>query len=245
MKFLAIAYLVFIHGRCGVMLAKSDFLGKLGKRISGQKRAPVVQSPFHDRTLRLHQRGIESVPDGATIFLGDSLTQGACVSAAAPLAVNYGIASDTTHGVLERLSSYLPAIERASCVVLAIGVNDGAYWSLDRAADHYRQVLDQLPAECPVIASAILPVDDRAEKTSETLTTWRSDFNTRLELLTADYSSVHYVDCAGVLDVDGDGKLDQQFHVGDGIHLNGAGNRAWLAFLRDAISEVKQVPNTH
>ena len=36
------------------------------------------------------------VPVGATVFIGDSITQGLATSAVVPLSVNYGIGGDTT-----------------------------------------------------------------------------------------------------------------------------------------------------
>ena len=46
------------------------------------------------------------IPEGATIFIGDSITQGLATSAVSNQSVNYGIGSDTTLGVLKRLPYY-------------------------------------------------------------------------------------------------------------------------------------------
>ena len=123
MKRLVVAYIVTLHLVVGGMLWKSDFLDRVNSRLGLIEQLPKPEiSEYYHRILRYHERSVDSVPDDSVIFIGDSITQGLCVSAVQPNAVNFGIGSDTTTGVLMRIPAYMPALERAKCIVLAIGV---------------------------------------------------------------------------------------------------------------------------
>lgn len=231
-------YLAAVHVLLAIMLWKSNFLDKIAQKLGAPPSIEEVKSQFHHRTVHLQERAVGSVPDDAVIFIGDSITQGLCVLSASPLAVNYGIASDTTAGVRMRIHKYLPAIERCKCVVLAIGANDSAYRSVEQAVENYRQILAELPEDCPVIISSILPQDARAEKVTERRVEFMNTFNARLQEVAAREPNVMFLDNSSALDTDNDGRLDQQFHDGDGLHLNTAGNLAWAASLKTAIEAI-------
>ena len=86
--------------------------------------SPPIPHSDHIAMMRTFQRMADaSQPDGAVIFLGDSLTQGLATAAVTPLAVNYGIGGQTSAGLLAALPDY-GAIPRARLVVLTIGTND-------------------------------------------------------------------------------------------------------------------------
>jgi len=123
-KRFTITYLIGIHLFLAVVLLKSDFNDRVEHKfgIHTAAQSPEITQHFH-RMLHYHKRMDGNVPEGSVIFIGDSITQGLCVSAIASPAVNYGIGSDTTVGILQRLP-YYNSIKRASAVVLAIGIND-------------------------------------------------------------------------------------------------------------------------
>lgn len=231
-------YVVLLHIVLGVVLWKSDFLEGLSYRLGLGDRPELTG--YYYTILNVHDSFVDIVPDGAVIFIGDSITQRLNVSAVHPLSVNYGIGGDTTIGVLKRLSTYMSVLERSQCIVLAIGTNDTRYRSVDEAIANYSRILDRLPRDRPVIASAVLPVDDQANprQLSEAVG-WRMDFNIKLHQLVEQREWVIFVDHDNYLDTNGDGRLDQQFHNGDGLHLNAAGNLQWTQSLRRAISNLK------
>lgn len=231
-------YLAAVHVLLLIVLWKSNFLDKVAQKLGAPPSIEEIKSQFHHRTVHLQERAVGSVPDDAVIFIGDSITQGLCVLAVSPLAVNYGIASDTTAGVLKRLHKYLPAIERCKCVVLAVGTNDSAYRSVEQAVENYRLILAELPLDCPVIISSILPQDSRTEKITEQRVAYMNAFNERLQELSDLHDNVTFLDNDPALDTDNDGRLDEVFHNGDGLHLNTAGNLAWAASLKTAIETV-------
>ena len=216
------------------MLWKSDFLDRVGRRLGATPSKPEF-TDYYDRIVQYHARSVDAVPDEAVILIGDSITQGLAVAAVHPLSVNYGIGSDTTKGVLQRLPTYMPALKRAKCIVLAIGVNDGRYRSAEEAINNYVQILDTLPQDRPVVVSAILPVDKYARAELGERKEWIEDFNSRLERLAGQRDLVTFLDSSNDLDKDGDGRLDPSLHDGDGVHLNSAGNIVWSSRLRGAI----------
>ena len=189
--------------------------------------------------LGLHRRSVDAVPDDSVIFIGDSITQGLCVNAVHPNAVNYGIGSDTTMGVLMRLPVYMPALERAHCIVVAIGINDMGYRSTTDAIQNYRKILDALPQDRRVFVSAILPIGETAHKERNARLNWISAFNSELKRLASERDLVTFIDNSLALDTDGDNRLDQAFDDGDGVHLNSKGNLAWADNIRDAIRHIE------
>ena len=74
----------------------------------------------------------------------------------------------------------MATLERAKCIVLAIGINDGRYRSAEEAINNYVQILDALPQNRPVVVSAILPVDKAARAELADREEWIDDFNSGL-----------------------------------------------------------------
>lgn len=235
MKITIITYAIALHLVVLFLVLKTDFLERASKfvqrRVSDGKNLEAF-GEWHHRSVLLHSRAIGSVPDESVLFFGDSLTQGLCVSAVSPLGVNFGIASDTTEGLVSRLPAYEDALQRCQCVVVAVGINDGAYRTVSEAMDKYGQILMQLPGSSKVFICALLPVDDRTEKITADRVAWVADFNAELRKLADKHSQVTFLDHTKVLDTNGDGRLDAKHHLGDGIHLSTEGNLAWAAALR-------------
>jgi lysophospholipase L1-like esterase len=240
-KQLVITYIVCIHVLLGFALLKSGFVDrvqkKLGIRQTKQTEITEITEYFH-LMVRLHTRMDDNVPDGAVVFIGDSITQGLCVSAVVPLSVNYGISSDTTVGVLQRLPTYR-SIRRAGAIVVAIGSNDMVFRPNEEILRNYLSIAGQMSRNVPVIFSAVLPVDEKAHKG------WRGR-NQRIQALNADLKSLisksknlFLVD-AGYLLVDVHGNLAHEYHAGDGLHLNAKGNAIWIKELQKTIMSAQQ-----
>ena len=246
MKRLVVAYIVTLHLVVGGMLWKSDFLDRVNSRLGLIEQLPKPEiSEYYHRILRYHERSVDSVPDDSVIFIGDSITQGLCVSAVQPNAVNFGIGSDTTTGVLMRIPAYMPALERAKCIVLAIGVNDIHYRTAADALHNYAKILDMLPQDRRVIVSAILPIGETARQALDDRLAWIHEFNSGLKQLASDRELASFMDNDAALDTDGDNRLDKSFDDGDGVHLNSAGNLAWAADMRDAIRRNETAEHIH
>jgi len=230
-----IAYLLVVHGLLALVLWKSDFLSRVQRRL-GAGGGEITD--HYERMLRYHLRMDGAVPAQSVVFIGDSLTQGLCTDAVASPSVNYGIGSDTTVGVLGRVAEY-HCLLRASCVVLAIGVNDMKFRDNQQIIQNYRRILEVLPPSVPVVCSALLPVNESLQSAGIVTNARIRDLNALLEALCSENKRCLFVDVGSSL-VDASGNLSPAMQVGDGVHLNGAGNRVWIDELRIAVRKAQQ-----
>ena len=217
------------------MLWKSDFVSRVQRRLGPTKEL----TDEYNRMLAYQTRMDGNVPDRSVVFIGDSLTQGLCTDAVACPSVSYGIAGDTTVGVLARLPKY-QCVRRASAVILAIGVNDMKFRDNQQIIQNYARILNALPQGMPVICSAVLPVDERIYAPRLGVKNARiAEFNRLLKTLCLQHSQCVFVDPGNRL-ADQTGNLSAAFQAGGGIHLNAAGNRIWIDDLRKAIGTIQQ-----
>jgi len=176
-----------------------------------------------------HKKIDKDVPEGAVIFLGDSLVQGLAVEAVAPYSINYGIDGDTTDGLVDRLP-YYASLQRAGLIVIAIGINDLSRRSDAEILGNYQKIIEALPANKPVLLSLIYPVDEISSE--------RSGYNARIKKINSALSvyctrqlRLYCLDISDeVIAADG-GQVDR-FHAADGLHLSPAGARLWINHLR-------------
>lgn len=234
-----ILYIIGIHMLLAAVIVKSDFKQRVQAKMGALAEAPSEITDHYRQMMYFHKRMDGNVPEGAVVFIGDSITQGLCVSAVISPSVNYGIGNDTTLGVLKRLPAYR-SIDRASVVVLAIGINDINIRSNDEILENYRLIIDHIPKRTPIVLSAVLPIDE-ALKGQE----WQGRNDERIKRLNAGIQRLanadrrtFFVD-AGPLLVDASGDLADQYHDGDGVHLNSQGNSIWINALRDGIQKAQ------
>lgn len=225
-----VIYVVFLHILLAMVLFKSNFIEKVERKLE------LYQSPelseYYNEITAYHERMDGSVPRGATIFIGDSITQSLATSAVSELSVNYGIGSDTTLGVLNRLPIY-ESIKSTKAVVIAIGVNDLARRDNDRIIHNYEEILDYMPKKAKVLVSAILPIDERVQS-KKSYNERISKLNSSLKKLAENYENIVFVDSSNSLKGDDD-NLKTEFHSGDGVHLNTAGYEIWISQLRASL----------
>lgn len=201
-----------------------------------------AQTPFPDvtdhytRMMKYHGYMDGSVPAGAVLFIGDSITQGLCVAAVCDRGVNYGIGSDTTLGVIERLPKY-GSVDRARAVVVAIGVNDLSRRDNAAILENYRRIAGEVSGRAPLLFSAVLPLDERVNPGNAGVNARIRELNRGLAEICAETGGCRLVDVAGVL-ADGTGGLAPEHHVGDGVHLSDLGYALWIDGLRAALREI-------
>lgn len=174
---------------------------------------------------------------GATVFLGDSLTDRGEWSELFGLATiqNRGVAGETTRDVLARAEPI--ASQKPARVFLLAGVNDLAMGDAAPAiAERYGRILDVFREKAPeaqLYCQSVLPVrlpgapplvtNDRVRALNESLAR------------VAAGRSCTFVDLYSAL-AGADGALDARYTL-DGIHLTGEGYAAWaraIAPLLDA-----------
>lgn len=235
-KLLLSSYIVLLHVFIGMALFKPGFVIGVQKELRQFTGIPEFTDHFY-RMLKYHKRMDGNVPQGAVVFIGDSMIQALYVSAITPLAVNYGIGADTSRGILKRLPEY-HSLARASAAVIAIGINEIGRYSNEEMLANYRAIVNALPEHLPIVFSAALPVDEKIYGAKGINERIRS-LSASLRALCATSQRLFFVD-AGPLLIDEDGNLADALHDGDGFHLTAAGNEVWIRQLREALERVQQ-----
>jgi len=232
-----IGHLVFIYTFLALVIYQTDFFVRVGNGL-GIDLSPEITQGF-SIMMKYHERIDPNVPKGAAIFIGDSLTQGLCVDAVFTPSVNYGIGSDTTHGVLKRIPKY-KSLDRASIVIIEVGVNDLRRRNNEEILSNYSSILNLLPAHLPVIISGVLPVNEDLANNATSHNVRIRELNSRLETLCESRKPLcTFVDSGRSL-MDSSGNLSNRYQDGDGLHLNGEGNGVWIQELKNGIETAQQ-----
>jgi lysophospholipase L1-like esterase len=231
-------YMLLIHLLLAIVIWQSDFLRPIKPNaIPPSPRTRHEITSHYLRMLMYHSRSVKIVPNNAVIVIGDSLVQGLCAAAISSNSVNYGIGSDTTVGVIQRLPIYMPALKQAKCIVMAIGTNDFYFRNVEETKKNYQKILRALPKDRPTVISSVLPVDETDKKNLEGRNLLITQLNVELKNMASKENNIWFLDNSDHFDTDGDGLLDRKFHVGDGVHLNPTGNAVWVDSLKQVISE--------
>ena len=164
--------------------------------------------------------------------MGDSIVQGLATSAVSPYAVNYGIGTQTTIALLDKLANYATSLRHASVVVFSIGVNDVAGGHSAGLAERFRMLMRAVPPQTPVGLSAIGPVihGDRASTMNGEI----GRVNNMLREMCAGRPGCRYLD-TWTLFAGSDNRFDPKYFMADGLHLSQQGYDAWIGALRTAV----------
>lgn len=170
------------------------------------------------------------------VLLGDSITEGFEVAKYMPgrRVLNRGIGADVigndlppedNRGVLKRLDESVFNCS-ATDVFLMIGINDlGSGRGPETMEQGYREILQRIKTETPrvrVHVQSVLPTRDNYAKHNANVV----DFNGRLKKLAEEFG-YDYLDIHALM-VDDKGELKAEY-TGDGLHLNEAAYKVWLA----------------
>lgn len=164
-------------------------------------------------------------PPGATVFLGDSLTEGGLWQEWFPdlLAVNRGIGGDTVRGLRARLAQSLND-PRAVC--LLIGTNDLTFADdIDPIVDEFRLLANEIREFAPdalVVVNSVMP---RSPAFRAKITTLNQSYREIAQEVDATW-----IDLWPIL-ADAEGGLAPRFTY-DELHLRGPGYRVWAETLR-------------
>lgn len=181
-----------------------------------------------------------SVNKSDIVFLGNSITDGGEFNELFNTTniKNRGIRSDLITGVEKRLSQVTSG--KPAKIFLLIGINDISHGhSVDRLAENYERLVKKIREQSPdtrLYIQSIMPVNNDfrrykgligKEKTIKAL-------NERLKQI-AHRNDAVYVDLWPAL-AGNDDKLKRQY-TNDGLHLTGAGYRAWSHAVENLVKE--------
>lgn len=181
---------------------------------------------------RLSHFAMKVVENDQILFVGDSITEGVDWSTLFPrFAVrNFGIGSDTTAGLLERIDTIIAAHPKA--IFLLIGTNDiGLNIPHPTILENYRRIVERIRGETPntqLFVQSILP---RHEKYSVEIVT----LNQQLHSLAVSYDASYinlYSDFVNM-----EGGIKKTFS-NDELHLLASGYRCWQEQLEPFMIEL-------
>jgi lysophospholipase L1-like esterase len=226
-----------LHAFVVLILVKSDFISRAKIKIGLESLKPEF-TEFYNEMIAYHGRMDNNIPENAIIFLGDSLIQSLSVSAIAPLTVNYGIGNDTSLGVINRLKHYR-SIGRAKIVIIAIGLNDLSRRKPVGIMNNYEIIINSIPHNVHIIFNALHPVNEIFCKDKKRTNVIINQLNYDLKKLCSKYENVHFISIADFL-IDKTGNLSDEYHTGDGVHLNQNGYGIWIRELKLKIDELNK-----
>lgn len=178
---------------------------------------------------RISHFAVKPVTHDDIIFLGDSITEGGEWKALFPSHSirNFGIGSDTTQGVLERIDFIIAGKPKA--IFLLIGTNDiGMEIPRSETVHNYYSIIKQIREGSPetqLYIQSILPRQASQQFAVEIL-------NQQLQQLAAEHE-VTYVDLYSKF-IGDQGGIDADY-ANDELHLLGAGYRCWQQIVAKSL----------
>ena len=168
------------------------------------------------------------------VFIGDSIVQEMPIGQITPNGENYGIAGDTTKGVIDRLDT-ISILNNACAIVIHIGINDFWFYGKDKIIDYYKILLDIIPKNTVTVVNSILPIDEEYETLPYNHVI--DEVNQRIEDLCQNHKNLHYCDSNSRMK-NSAGYLEQEFHIGDGLHLSELG---YLMLMQSIATKLNRV----
>jgi lysophospholipase L1-like esterase len=175
----------------------------------------------------------------AVVFIGDSNTYGLATSNIAPRSENLGVNGDTIEHVRYRLRGC--DLRRATVLVLAIGTNNWASDGYAQFGRKYRSLLSAMPPRVPLIAAAILPINERrlaAFYDTQGMTKAINSANRDIVAACRARPGCLFVPVPRELYAP-DGALANWADAGEGVHLSKAGYLRWGKALSAAIVKIQ------
>lgn len=214
-----VVYVIAVH-----ILLAATLIG-----LTRDIQQPPEDVPFIAMMRGVHQWMDASVPAGATIFLGDSITMALATAAVSPYSVNYGISWQQSDQLIKSMDIY-QSIARSSRVFVMVGTNDVLQGSEAGIQTRYQAILARIPANVEVVMSSIPPLGDVMVNGRKV-----SDKNVRdvvaiaKKVCEAD-KRCRFVNTYEALSTEG--KPTQGVLLPDQIHLSPKGYQLWIEAMR-------------
>nr|WP_325235715.1 GDSL-type esterase/lipase family protein [uncultured Oscillibacter sp.] len=181
--------------------------------------------------------------DGA-VFLGDSRTEGLFLYSGLKTGHFYTAVGATVESVFSKKNfetesgekvPLLDAVAEQDCdkIYIMLGINELGWSKVKTFHDQYAKLIDRVREDHPeakIVLQSIPPVSAKQEAKKTYVNNDRiSDYNEVIRTL-AEEKECYFLDVAACLS-DGNGLLPKDLNF-DGIHLNPAGCKVWLNYLR-------------
>lgn len=202
--------------------------------------APFMRADsYYDRKVSLFE--LLPVYSDDIIFLGNSITDGGEFAElfGMPNIKNRGISSDVMSGVTKRIDQVMRG--KPAKLFLLIGINDVAHkLTVSQLSSRYSALVKRIRVLSPdtkVYLQSIMPVnnDFKRYKTLYGKEQIIRDFNREISHIASEEGCT-YIDLTEELADPDTGKLRKEF-TNDGLHLTGAGYKAWIKVLNPYVRE--------
>lgn len=168
------------------------------------------------------------------VFFGNSITNGLCVESLFN-GVNMAVSGETINSAKRKIRT-IKNLENKQ-IVVSFGINDIPRDNKKILRD-YHDFISALPASSTIYLSSVLPIDEdvylrkwKEPKTNRQI----NELNQHIKDYCRNKPNVIFIDASKYLNDSAGGDLDGKFHLGDGLHLNEAGNILWAKGLHEAI----------
>jgi hypothetical protein len=219
-------YLIVLHVMLAVALVKTDLIPRAATKFGFAKYAIPEEDSIIPSMRGVHQQMDSSVPAGATIFLGDSITMALATAAIAPYTVNYGIGWQRSDQLIKSMDIY-ESIKRAERVVIMIGTNDLLQGREDGIESRYKGILAKIPPNIDIVMSSPPPIsriEDAKVRYVVTSAKHVCEADKRCRFVNAyDAMSKNGTPLPGML-------------INDGVHLSPKGYELWINSIRQTIA---------
>lgn len=199
---------------------------------------------YYDRKVSLFE--LLPIGPGDIVFVGNSITDGAELQElfGMPNIKNRGITSDVISGVDKRIEKTLE--NHPAKVFLLIGANDISHnLTAAQIADRYEALVRKMKKLSPrtrFYLQGIMPInnDFKRYKTMVGKEPVIPALNAKIKDIAGRYGCT-YVSTTEALQ-DSSGKLKRAY-TNDGLHLTGAGYKAWAELLEPYVKEITWFPD--
>ena len=217
--------------------------GKIGTGTEARAKA----LPEETESLPCPLPETEAVEDtyfDSAVFLGDSRTEGLSLYSGLKTGYFYTAVGATVESVFSKKNfeteggekvPLLDAVAEQDCdkIYIMLGINELGWSKVKTFHDQYAKLIDRVREDHPeakIVLQSIPPVSAKQEAKKTYVNNDRiSDYNEVIRTL-AEEKECYFLDVAACLS-DGNGLLPKDLNF-DGIHLNPAGCKVWLNYLR-------------
>ena len=217
--------------------------GKIGTGTEARAKALPEETESRPCPLPETEAVEDTYFDGA-VFLGDSRTEGLSLYSGLKTGYFYTAVGATVESVFSKKNfeteggekvPLLDAVAEQDCdkIYIMLGINELGWSKVKTFHDQYAKLVDRVRADHPeakIVLQSIPPVSAKQEAKKTYVNNARiAEYNGVIQAL-AEEKECYFLDVAACL-TGGDGLLPKDLNF-DGIHLNPAGCKVWLNYLR-------------
>ncbi len=217
--------------------------GKIGTGTEARAKALPEETESLPCPLPETEAVEDTYFDGA-VFLGDSRTEGLSLYSGLKTGYFYTAVGATVESVFSKKNfeteggekvPLLDAVAEQDCdkIYIMLGINELGWSKVKTFHDQYAKLVDRVRADHPeakIVLQSIPPVSAKQEAKKTYVNNARiAEYNGVIQAL-AEEKECFFLDVAACL-TGGDGLLPKDLNF-DGIHLNPAGCKVWLNYLR-------------